>query len=1311
MERAPTPLLLHLSDLHFGNKNRFSAQDMTSLGKAFAGAILHAKAQAGINSAIHLAIVSGDIAETGDRDEFTQAAAFLDSLAGTLGIDPHMFSFIPGNHDVSWPLCEIQCLTQKLEKFDSAALRKRIDDVKFTYFYEFLDKFYGRQLSDLPGRRRLECGAWLHDDKTFKISLGLLNTCEAESHRYEDHRGYLSEQQAESLMTAWRDPSYDDWMKIAVVHHNPIATTPANVDEIFHSLSGSSNYDSAQLARYAADVVGFDGRDLLNCIVRNCHVHLVLHGHHHDQGEAIEWPWDSDGRAPILSTGSWGLDDNQLPGDALPSCQLLWVAEANGQFRLESYPLVYDGRFRLDGDLLLGNFILDPAQRGRYRQIVSLSPKWHGDVPPPSGGVLDDSLIAFMRRYRSRMKSLFERWDLRYTGLSQGRAEGRPIDTHLDEIYQPLRLADGYTTTETNRGHQFGVDAIKARFNTAQSAQCDASAWQAVSSGRMQALVIRGSAGSGKTTWMRYTYRRLLEDEETLPLIIVLRDLATRWSEKNCVGPARSIDTFLDDWIAEHLGTGWNGQLRALLQQTDLRVGPRIVLLVDGWDELGPFGNEFREKLRGFSNEYLHVLIVASSRPYGEGRPTNSDGFESLDIQPLSTTEVSSFAERFFEVCYGKEATEARQEAERFCEAVYRSPEPAQMAENVMLLLMMLFVSRTERLPEKRHLLYDRCIGNLLTAREQRGILLSADQWRPDDSELSLQVVASLAYSVQSAGYVGRERSAIDVPWCRAIDMLPQEWEESQRNGFLAWLCGSTGILIDRADGTVVFSHLSFQEFLAAAHLNATVLTTEDVSRKFYELIHDRRWWETLLLWSARINGQNRGRCQDIMKMLLLDEDGFWLTGMMLAEGSGSIEMCDSWAGRLAEKLSAEWPNEIDDIIRRWKNSREDARRNQIREILLQTARKAGWLSWIRIEEVLGDLSCPHELTLSENVAAASVIDALLTHPPTDRRERVAGGRILCGAAPFWPGQPSEVAMLQIWPSRRRLVGLRLQNAIACGADERELQLIAECELRRQIHEPALHYPDAELIGELGSDLAHRISLDLSKYWSQMWPNCSVSGWAQDWSAFWLKLWRADAIEELNSGTAIRLETTWARDLAKHSSTAENWDCNWGANWARSWVTDWSLGYQPCWLEDFARSEFLSWNRGVSRSYFGAARTEGTAIESLLAISCRIWHAAQLNRVDSTLWQSFEKALERCDDTIDKLWIALGRYLAGRASKEEINLLVNVARYPEMRQPPMSIGLQFVVRGDLLLADGRVLTLDEICERSGLPAMPYIDTK
>ena len=73
------------------------------------------------------------------------------------------------------------------------------------------------------------------------------------------------------------------------------------------------------------------------------------------------------------------------------------------------------------------------------------------------------------------------------------------------------------------------------------------------------------------------------------------------------------------------------------------------------------------------------------------------------------------------------------------------------------------------------------------------------------------------------------------------------------------------------------------------------------------------------------------------------------------------------------------------------------------------------------------------------------------------------------------------------------------------------------------------------------------------------------------------------------------------------------------------------------------------------------------------------------------------------------LWSALARHLARCSTDADRELLIDLARNPEQREPPLSWGLRFIVRGDLLFDDGSIVTLDELCDELGLPRLPYLE--
>src|SRR4051812_9746120 len=98
-------------------------------------------------------------------------------------------------------------------------------------------------------------------------------------------------------------------------------------------------------------------------------------------------------------------------------------------------------------------------------------------------------------------------------------------------MYLPLRLAEGYDIRRLDQGKDLRTEDLLQR---------------------SKPLVIRGAAGTGKTTCIRWLFRRLIQHQQAFPLIIELRRLARSWQGLRVKGKRRSLDAYLRDFLAEH---------------------------------------------------------------------------------------------------------------------------------------------------------------------------------------------------------------------------------------------------------------------------------------------------------------------------------------------------------------------------------------------------------------------------------------------------------------------------------------------------------------------------------------------------------------------------------------------------------------------------------------------------------------------------------------------------------------------------------------------------------------------------------------
>ena len=1284
--------LLHLSDLHFGDHSRLKGKNPAEAGKSFHRALVEAEpglARGGAGT-IDRVIVTGDLAEVGKPAEFALAYDFLRALAGELGIEHRWFVFCPGNHDISRPLCRNEANEQDIHNFDDDELRRRLDATKLRFYDDFLARFYDTDpAAPLDGLAQpLGHGAFVHGFPSLRLSVAALNSCEKESHRDEDHVGLLSEAQAKALMTYWQQGEVTGWLKIVAVHHNPTVTVPSNIEGWRQWLAGQK-LSADQIAAWQGDVLGFEGRERLKRIVEQCQVQLVLHGHHHAKDEQV-WPWQGPGYAHILSAGSLSLVTEKLPGTEPASFRLITVDPEATQ--LEAKGFVWVDWARTVGEVERGAFKPDPD--GVYEKKLDLPTGFAPSAPGAAKTTTSPDrgeLAGFVRTFRTAFRGVYSRWDLATAGVTQAGGAGRPIAVGLDEMYVPLRLGSYYHPEYFSSG---GIVEPTSLLD------------------RKIPLAIRGAAGSGKTTWMRWTFRRLLDVEHAFPLMLVLRDLARVWSEAR-PGNERSLEAFLDAWAAEQIGSGWEaGHVRRLLEAKD---GPTPVLLVDGWDELGPLGETVRAKLVGMMGLYPRMRVVVSSRPYGEGQPSDGEGFEVLDLQPLSGSpgptlrswgEIGQLAINFFYHCYLEETDSRTTSTEDFLLALSRSPDAQALARTPLLLTMMLLISRSRPLPDKRHDLYEACIDNLLTARTERkereGALLLHEQWRPDDSDERKRILAALAYGLQNVQLETEteNRRLVTTSWDQAENLLPKEWAKRHRRGFLAWLAGPAGLLVDQSDGTLTFAHLSFQEYLAAWHLDATIEGTAPRIEFFRRQMSTTVWRETLLLWAARIDKQNPQRIDEVVEALQDSHPGLLLGGFIFADGLGSEAVYRSWQQKFLFELSMIWIARSEQLAWAWNASQQHQRRSELIEALKDRLTSAPWLACERLLDF-----CRRSLQL-DNVSVTPIAHALIRYFDGDQLTEaiVAAGRILCGDIPLWPSI-DESGLLQLWPGPRRLVGSRLQSLLLSGAELHNSQLLPT-ELvwsggRSPSSQDWKEDFTKELARDFGSEMRSNLSRDLTDEFIRHWTVYFSDGLLRDVARAFSQNFARESSQHFagcfGRASARSIAQSFRRNLVNGTAAAIS----------RQIAS--KLGIDASahpWILDFIAIELFSIGRRLGPSIPAHHRNEEqNPLLDIFAAACRLTDAPA--DADTS---ELDRALEEHGPALHPVWPALARHLARRPHQADRELLESLARDPEqVEDGPLHWGLRFIVRGDVMLHDGRFVTLDTLCDEAGLPHLPYLE--
>ncbi|MEM7600601.1 MAG: metallophosphoesterase, partial [Verrucomicrobiota bacterium] len=1041
--------ILHLSDFQFGAYNRFATDfDPEQFANVFArnlrqNCLRHPKEQ------IDLVIVSGDIAESGLKAEFDQAKRFFTGLASELESDASQFVFVPGNHDVSWKRCK-----RFSEDYEDGSIAVASED-------EFEAKLHQEKLRDyrafLQGLAQapeeLGLGATLYEFPHLSISIAALNSCELETHEQNSHRGHVSTDQLQPILDHWRDsPSR---LKLIVVHHNPISAAAAqrlDWEKWIESLP-EPKVTREVLKRYKSDIDGFDSEGYLQRFAQESGAQLVFFGHQH-VGE-IKTSDCGKPRICYFSAGSVTLQEGKLPGQAVNSFNLVRINRNSGA--LTAHMISYSPEATTPGLLVDGAF--HPGTEV-FEEDITVPEAFRIADGGPSGPL---QLGPFVNHFRKHLQPKYERLDPRNTYVPAVTDEqtGQPRNPDLDKIYVPLRFAEDHDRSKTDRGEMMDAESILAL---------------------EEPLAITGFPGSGKTTWVRYTFRQFLDPAlKALAIPVILRDLLLYWSKSD----DHTVQAYLEHWVVKEMGEQFRGVLTEWIE-AQLAGGPMLVLLIDGWDELGDAGKDFREQLDAWRTDLPddRFRLVVTSRPYGTDRPGEYDGYTTLDVQPWNDDEIRTLSLNFYQHAFGAERATAEEQVDSLVGSLKHNEAALDLARTPLTLTMILQLSRSRPLPDRRIDLYNASVEFLLSARSDQGVDASSEHRRPDEKAERLRLAAILAGNLQTKRYQKGARKEVKGTMDDFVNALPDNVKGMQIKGekhcFIRWLAEAAGILRSYQDETYEFAHLSLQEYLAAVWLDQTHDGHSERLETWKALSEDRNWWEALRLWAAMLD-QSEDKTGARVLDKLLDEHGdtpraIALNGLVFADGLGSKEAFEQWHRRFLPAVHDAWDRDWERVAQAWAACRGEERRQQLVVALQERIAPAAWLPAIRLMEVcekLGgratgfDRPSTRVLLGGIGLSADQDVDAVV----------IAFARTVNGRDPLW--LPGELPLCELWPSHRRLVGHRLQAARLGNVSEDGCQHILREELHRK---PLLDWEiDASLV--LGRDLGRDVGRDLLRDW------------------------------------------------------------------------------------------------------------------------------------------------------------------------------------------------------------------------------------
>ncbi|WP_437827738.1 NACHT domain-containing protein [Sorangium sp. So ce1153] len=385
-------------------------------------------------------------------------------------------------------------------------------------------------------------------------------------------------------------------------------------------------------------------------------------------------------------------------------------------------------------------------------------------------------------------------------------------------------------------------------------------------------LLIFGEPGSGKSTLLAYLATRAARGE-----------LATPTSRREPASipflvPVRA----LQDPPASPEGMAHAAGAEAWFVEAALRRG-RALLLIDGLDEARTqVAGKVLPALTATLDAYPGNSVIVTTRPAaapGEDE-TAPRGFARARLLPMTRDEVGVFIDRW---CLAAELSlnkpreqaeiDARAAADDLKERVRASRAIEKLAETPLLCSVICVVHRFlgQRIPERRVALYE-AITNVLLYEWDRAKFAEGAAIGKLDAHAKRALLARLALSMHRARVA--ELPAEEVVK-RLAEHLPDLGRpEGEAATIVTEIRDRNGVLVERSPGSFAFSHLTFQEYLAAMELvNA---------HAYNELLLSYRdkWWHEVIVLSAGFPGAHADR---IIRGLLAKDGDDVAEGTMLA--------------------------------------------------------------------------------------------------------------------------------------------------------------------------------------------------------------------------------------------------------------------------------------------------------------------------------------------------------------------------------------------------------------------------------------------
>ena len=481
----------------------------------------------------------------------------------------------------------------------------------------------------------------------------------------------------------------------------------------------------------------------------------------------------------------------------------------------------------------------------------------------------------------------------RYLHLQGVSAGGKLVHIELERIYVTLRATQQRLVSATERaaaeGRWLAAETQRAPGERRRGGGDETvmetrivSVNEALAAHRR--LVVLGDPGSGKTTLLRYLallYARAFQEQPDgiraklgldeaglLPILLPLRQVGgflKNHAEESVEGHKLLLD-FLQRYLQQE-------RIDVPLRFFDpYLTGGQAVVLLDGLDEVP--GADLRRRVarlvEAFTRAYPDCRYVVASRIVGyEGAARLGEAYAATTVQDFTLSDVAHFLRYWHQLVYagqmgsGEPAVHAAaRQTEDLMAAIRGNERIRELAINPLLLTVIALVHQERvKLPDRRAELYAEAVAVLLGKWDEARGVVPEQPILPDrpfdvtDRRLLLQNVALQMHEQEQKEM---EAEALRDLLRQLFRPLVADDDRADRavTRFLRLIEARTGLLVARGGGVYAFSHLTFQEYLAAL----AVAGRDDYVAYTLARSGETWWREVILLQAGHLSLQSQER-------------------------------------------------------------------------------------------------------------------------------------------------------------------------------------------------------------------------------------------------------------------------------------------------------------------------------------------------------------------------------------------------------------------------------------------------------------------